>query len=33
MYGVHAATAAAKAKGYYVTRKQIGDTIKLQIAV
>jgi hypothetical protein len=33
MYGVHTATAAAKAKGYYVTRKQVGDTIKLQIAV
>jgi hypothetical protein len=33
MYGVHAATAAAKKKGYLVTRKQVGDTIKLQIAV
>ena len=33
MYGVHAATLAAKKKGYMVTRKQVGGTIKLQIAV
>lgn len=33
MYGVHAATLAAKKKGYLVSRKQVGDTIKLQIAV
>jgi hypothetical protein len=33
MYGVHAATLAAKKKGYLVTRKQVGDKIKLQIAV
>lgn len=32
MYGVHAATLAAKKKGYLVTRKQVGGTIKLQIA-
>lgn len=31
MYGVHAATLAAKKKGYLVARKQVGNTIKLQI--
>lgn len=31
MYGVHAATLAAKKKGYFVARKQVGNTIKLQI--
>jgi hypothetical protein len=33
LYGVHTATLAAKKKGYLVTRKQVGDKIKLQIAV
>lgn len=32
LYGVHTATLAAKKKGYLVTRKQVGGTIKLQIA-
>lgn len=31
MYGVHAATLAAKKKGYLVSRKQVNGTIKLQI--
>ncbi|MEI6716058.1 MAG: hypothetical protein WCO60_20095 [Verrucomicrobiota bacterium] len=33
MYGIHAATRAAKAKGYSVQRKQVGGTIKLAITV
>lgn len=31
LYGVHTATLAAKKKGYLVSRKQVGDKIKLQI--
>jgi hypothetical protein len=31
LYGVHTATLAAKKKGYFVARKQVGNTIKLQI--
>jgi hypothetical protein len=31
MYGVHVATQAASKKGYLVTRKQVGETIKLVI--
>lgn len=33
LYGVHTATLAAKKKGYLVTRKQVGNNIKLQIMV